>query len=401
MGRIFSENSRLLVKILLAALGLCAQGVDAVARGIESIQIQIEVQDESGNPIPHATVWRTQDPCGIEGRDKVKTGDSCFNGEDLRRTATRLIETFEYAASYAAPAPFAAIAMPVAVDGNGRFIDSGDSSERYWGLRQPLVKNLNVWFAFLKQGYEPAFASVEISPDKNEYRGKVIMKADPRWPRRASENREAFERIRYELSDRRRNERVTLENAVRLDRHKDQLLQLARAAEAAGENELAARVYWRLLFMPSIHTSQTAEGIKLHGYHAGGGGLDRTGYWGRSQLLDPLSPFHSHDVAMKVLPESLKRKIEPPNEDEGIVLERFAAARGAEIQSNLSRMWPDHILLYAGVLKRIDKFDATYAWYREYEKIEPKYEGFPTFYRLLRRAMNSRKVPVPPEWNLP
>jgi hypothetical protein len=385
----------------VAGLGLLVALVQSWAQGIESLSIEIQVRDEAGKPIPYAAVWRTQDPCGIEGRNRVKTGDDCFDGEDLKRTATRLIESFEYAVSYAAPRPFEQIRLPVTVDGEGRFFEHGEGSTWYWGLKQPLVKELNVWFAFLKQGYEPAFTHIALTPEKSSYRGTIVMKSDARIPRQASPNRESFERLRYELSDQSRNQILTFENANRLWNLRNELLKLVKDTEGAGEHELAARIYWRLLFMPSINTTVTNEGLKIIGYNSGNGGPDYKLFWTKSEQLDSANPFHSHSTALSALPEGLIRKREPLADEDRRMLEEFAQRRAAEIQLNMQRMWPGHVLYQTGVLTQLGHYERAYQWCRDLETIEPKSDILRLSYSSLTGTMGLRRVPIPAHWKLP
>jgi hypothetical protein len=385
----------------MASLGLWLTIVDSQARGIENISIEIQVKDEEGKAVPYAAVWRTQDPCGIEAQNRIKTGENCFNGDDLKRTATRLIESFEYAVSYAAPRPFEQIRLPVAVDGEGRFFEHGEGSTWYWGLKQPLVKELNFWFAFLKQGYEPAIAHVKLTPVSSVYRGTVVMKSDARFARQVSVHRESFERLRYELSDQRRNQVLTFENADRLWSLRNNLLKLVSAAENAGERELAARMYWRLLFMPSINTIVTKDGLKIVGFNSGSGGADYKLYWTKSEQLDSANPFHSHSTALNTLPEGLIRKREPLADEDRKILEDFAQRRAAEIQSNMSRMWPGHVLYQTGVLTQLGHYERAYQWCKDLEKIEPKSDILKLSYSSLSGTMGLRRVPIPAHWKLP
>jgi hypothetical protein len=386
------------ITCLVAGFGLLVSLVQSQAQGIENLSIEIQVRDEVGKPVPYAAVWRTQDPCGLEGRSRVKTGDDCFNGDDLKRTATRLIGSFEYAVSYAAPRPFEQIRLPVAVDSQGRFFEHGEGSTWYWGLKQPLVKELNVWFAFLKQGYEPAFTQVSLTPEKSSYRGTIVMKSDTRFPRQVSANRESFERLRYELSDQSRNQVLTFENANRLWNLRNEMLKLVSETEGAGEHELAARMYWRLLFMPRINTTVTNEGLKIVGYNSGSGGPDFKLYWTKSEQLDSTNPFHSHSTALSALPEGLIRKQAPLTDEERKTLEYFAQTRAVEINANRSRMWPGHVLHHLGVLTQLGDYEGAYQWLNELEKSEPKSEELHLDYSSLRGKMGLRRVPIPPHW---
>lgn len=374
------------------------------AQNISEVTVQIQVLDESGKPVPYVTVWQSEDPCERRyANSKITSGEDCFVGADLKRTATRLIETFEYAASYTSPMPFKRIGMAVSGDGAGVFRDRVHAPQLLWKVNGEPLNKFKIWSVFLKQGYEPALVDANYSMNEKNYQGTVVMKADPKFPRQNTANREAFERIRFELSDRRRNTVMSFANAKRLIDLKEELERLARSSEAAGENGLAARIHWRLKYMPSITTRESNGVTQIIGYDSGGRD-DGERIWKTIIRLDPESPFHAYWASSKSLPDDLWPRVRDPSKPLSDVdrrtIEEYVDKREAELTANMSRLWPDRVVSFSGWLERLEQFERNYRWIRQFENLEPKFDAFESYYKFLQRAMKRAKVPVPKEWNL-
>ena len=300
--------------------------------------------------------------------------------------------------------PFARISQSVFVDGTGILRERINVPHFRWKGKHEPIKSVTMWFAFLKQGYQPALVEAVYTPTQKSFVGSVVMKADPRFPRQGTPYREAFERIRFELSDPYRNRVMSAANAKRLTDLKNELEQLAQDSEAAGERQLAARIHWRLRYMPSINMGEYNGVTQISGYSSGGHD-EGNKIWNTIVRLDPDSPFHAVWETVKSLPEGLWERIrdfrKPLSDADRKTIEEYINKREPELQANLDRIWPKRVLTINDLMERTGQFDRSYRWIRQYEQFEPRFERIANYLEYLQRSMKRANVPVPKEWNLP
>lgn len=365
-----------------------------------SVSVRIEVVDEQGQPVPYATTWQVVATC--KNPYSSRKGAPCLTPAELMLISTRVRETFEYAASYSAPRPYATMRLPVAANAKGLYDDHTPPDELLstYNLTNH-SKTTRVGLAFLKQGYLPAVADFELTTGKPSYRGRVVLRKDPEYPRQDSANRREYERIRYELSDGRKNDEMSAANARRLTTLRADLERVARDAEQAGDGPLAARAYYRLAYMPSVGLGQTSADGKtvFSGYSAGGVGPQSDALRQKARELDPDSPFFFELKSRKMLPKGIFEQKEFSEGDKAIIMQ-FAQSAAAEFEPMFDRLWPKSSIYFVGVFDAINRFDKVYEWLDQFRQRDPKYEALEDFFEFLRRDMKKAKVPIPSDWNM-
>ena len=370
-------------------IGVIALGIHNPAIGgwfSDVIDVDIQIQDEAGQPIPYVTVWGyVADYTEIHQSEKWAQ----LTMSDLWRLTTRYQDSFEFAHTF--NTPVRNLDVPKMGDLEGRFLTRIDYQDRTGpGNKLPRPDNLNFGYSFMKRGYLPAKVEFTLPKNQNRAQATVVLKKDPSQPVEAQPYLQTFERIRYEMSDSRKNAEMTLVNAHRLESLRNELDAAAKAAEGAGDKPAAARMYMRMNWWPKIRIGSNGQVI---GYAQTGDDNDpRNRQLGlKAHSLDPDSPYvwmfnvdtraklgsgmNKADITRAVLTQNL----------------RLVSEKG-------DKVWP---LTYALIVRgytTLEEFKNAYEYLEKGKKFEPKYKDWDANLADLKDKMARKGVAVPSAW---
>jgi hypothetical protein len=209
------------------------------------IKVTLEIVDEQGHKVPYVTVW---------GYLLPRADPLAINAEDLWRLTTRYQSSFEFATENAANSPVSYLMVFPMGDEAGRFMRT--INYRYEeGSAAKLPEKMMIGFTLLKHGYLPARIDFTVK-DESALSEKVVLKRDPKQAIESQPYLVTFERLRYELSDQKRNVEISEKNHERMEHLRTGLEAAAQQALEAGDKKAAARIYARMQYLPSIRFIQ-------------------------------------------------------------------------------------------------------------------------------------------------
>jgi hypothetical protein len=205
--------------------------------------VQLTILDEEGGPIPHATVWAYVLP---------RKNPLALDAADLRRLALRYRETFDLAAEFN-PILSRQLILPMG-DARGKATWSL-SYQRLEGSQAVRPAAVSLGFAVMKRGYLPAFVDFAVT-DQSSVRGDVVLKRDPALQGALPPYLQEFDRLRFELSDTRRNQDISEAGHQRVEGLRVAMQAAAEQAISAGDRPAAARIYARMQYLPVVRFVQ-------------------------------------------------------------------------------------------------------------------------------------------------
>jgi hypothetical protein len=222
---------------LLVAVNLAPCWILGAMR--DEIDVTLKIVDEQGSPIPHATVWGyvlpSQEPLALDA-------------EDLWRLTTSYQSSFEFATPFNPIVP-ALLVHPMG-DRDGRASIKIDYKFLNGSAAQRPAR-MSIGFTAMKRGYVPSRIDFAVMRE-SRLSGTVVLKRDPASAPETQPYLVNVERLRYDLSDTRRNEQISQRNAERIERLRKELEATARQALDADDKKAAARIYARMQYLPSI-----------------------------------------------------------------------------------------------------------------------------------------------------
>lgn len=354
------------------------------ARALEQVTVDIAVVDESGAPVPYASVWSFHDPC-TNAKDRRSL---CLNSADLSALAHRLRDSFEFVQFGLRPLPM--LLVPRGGDSKGVFGEQLRSDS----LASESSANgaVRIGYIFLKRGYQPALVEFEAKEVHSKFSATVVLKRDPAQPRSSAPYVEAFERLRYELSDAAANAEMTPANQARLQRIRAGLERVVQQALAAGDKPAAARAYGRLAWMPAL----TVVDGRIVGFDQAKFDQDALS---RAAALDPENPF-LHGALMNDRAQAIDKRLRPEqmNPRERAAYDEFVQENVAWIERSGVQIWPRDRLLVWRDLANLGHWERAYQWIRAAQAAEPKYEDYERVVRDLTSQMRLHGVPIPAHW---
>ncbi|MGZ8271601.1 MAG: hypothetical protein ACXW1T_10310 [Methylophilus sp.] len=205
------------------------------------LQVSINIADEVGQPIPYVTVW-TAIP-------RRPDDELALTPQDLWRITQRYQSSFEFATQYNHVVGRNHVTFMG--DAGGLLKDVVDyGGENGYPYIRPDQMQLS--YTFMKRGYLPAQLNLSVGREKL-VTGKVTLKRDPEHPIESQSYLQRFEAIRYEFSDTTKDEKISNGTQTRNERLTKELEELASQAITAGDNQAAARIYMRMVYLPSIN----------------------------------------------------------------------------------------------------------------------------------------------------
>jgi hypothetical protein len=223
----------------------------------------------------------------------------------------------------------------------------------------------NFGYTFIKQGYLPEKLEFNVPSNKSSVEAIVTLKRDPNEAIETAPYIQTYQRLRFELSDERKNEEMSTANQQRISRIEKELEQAAQLAIAAGDNKAAARIYIRMRYLPSIRLD---NGDGISGYsHVDRESARSKRAWELARQLDPDNLFiHIHTIY-----EHGDNRADLPLKDwqksMASHMDEFIAKHGLAV-------WPAIYDARASFYKLIGDVNKSKQLYLEAAKLEPKYK---------------------------
>lgn len=350
------------------------------------IDVEVLVQDENGRPISYVTVWGyVADYTEIHKSKKWAQ----LTMDDLWRLTTRYQDSFEFAHTFNKLVKN--LDVPKMGDMEGRFLTRIDYQDRTGpGNKLPRPDNLNFGYSFMKRGFLPAKVEFTLPKNQNRAQATVVLKKDPSQSVKTQPYLQTFERIRYEMSDSRKNAEMTLENAHRLESLRNELDAAAKAAEGAGDKPAAARMYMRMKWWPTIRIGSNGQAI---GYAQTGDDNDpRNRQLSlKAHSLDPDSPY------VWMFNVDTRAKLEPRMNQADIT--RAVLTQNLRLVSeNGDKVWPETYALIVRGYTTLEEFKNAYEYLEKGKKFEPKYKDWDANLADLKDKMVRKGIAVPSAW---
>lgn len=354
--------SLLVLAFVLASTSGCSTGRPFRFAPNDDIEVTLRVLDEEGKAVPYVTVW---------GYLLPRASPLAIGADDLWRVTTRYQSSFEHALLFRnLPVPYLTV-HPMG-DQSGRFLHTIDY-QNMEGSDAKRPDRMSIGFTLMKRGYLPGRIDFAVA-NESTLSGTVILERDPQRPIESQPYVERFERLRYELSDPSRNENISEGNHQRIDRIRNDLEETALQALDAGDRQVAARIYARMEYLPSI--------LFIRGKPAGFSQSDPSSpqakaYLAKAHALDP----ENVQVAAAVLfAEGAERfggyRPEKASEEQRRDFAEYLGRLHAFMDAHGAEMWPEYREGYALWLRRSSDpderaqakplLDELYRW-------EPKY----------------------------
>lgn len=364
----------------IVALCLCCL---AAAAHADTIGVAITIQDEAGKPIPYVAVWSA-----IEFDRKHVTdeaGHKALTVDDLWRVTLRYSELHDIICEVG-DKPVASLRVPAMGDEAGIFREELDYAEvtgreNHFARPDPL----SFGYTFIKRGYLPGKVSFTVARNQSSVEAAVTLKRNPSEALETQPYLQTFARLRYELSDARRNADLTEENQRRMLALPDRMEQAAQQALAAGDKPAAARIYSRMRYLPR---PDIVDG-RITGWIDGdAGSREARRAMERAYELDPDSLYVWMQTYMR------RRSLLPnPTTEERIAaalyeVDKLIAAKGDAV-------WPQYFADQAAGHALLGHFETAYRLYREAERREPKYMDWSTALKPLRTEMKNQGIAIP------
>lgn len=331
----------------------------------DKIDVTIKVQDEAGKPIPYVTVWHYIKPNPVH----IKEPDSQLTMDDLWRVTTRYKNTSEHMLWFGEKA-ISSLRIFEMGDGVGvlktqinyqTFTGEGNKYQR--------PDPTNFGYTFIKQGYLPEKLEFNVPSNKSSVEAVVTLKRDPNEAIETTPYIQTYQRLRFELSDERKNEEMSTANQQRISRIENELEQAAKQAIVAGDNKAAARIYIRMRYLPSIRLD---NGDGISGYsHVDRESARSKRAWELAKQLDPDNLF--------IWIHTVSDRNRTGNTDEMPKSERISnLAKQTEllIEKHGLAVWPVIYDLRAGVYANINQKEKSKQLYKEAAALEPKYKDW-------------------------
>lgn len=353
----------------------------------DGIRVHVKVIDEGGRPIPYVTMWSYVDMLP-EHEQKAVWPKLFLRGDDLWRITQRYGNEHEIVSKYGdKPVPYLYVSLMV--DGAGVFqevISYEDITGK--GNHYPRPDPLTFGYTFMKRGYLPARADFTIPRSQDRVEATVTLKRNPAEPLELQPYLQTFARIRFELSDIRKNKVMTQENRLRLEGLRNELEQAARQAIEAGDKPAAARIYARMRYFPRIIVING----QIAGYDQGDANTpEAKRAFDLAYQLDPDNTYvwSTTFLLRNRLPDTAT--LEQKRAQGLAEVEKLIAAKGEQA-------WPECFSYRARGYALKGEYEKSYRLYKEAERMEPKYTDWGKRIDELKREMRNKGIQVPAEW---
>lgn len=341
------------------------------------IDVTISVLNEKGEPLKYVTIWGFQNPYNRYNSYLD------LDMESLWRTTKR----------YQADAAF--------VSSNNNILPglkilpmSNKQGYSYESIKFPNPRvtrpdNVTIGYTFIKHGYLPAKYQLVANQDESEYEVEIKLQRDPAvemGEKKRNTYQEIFDRLRYEISDQRKNEDRTLENYSRLENIRAEFNDAAKLAIRLGDMNTAVQIYYNMVMMPEI--------LLLNG--------DAVGYrMGRSESqanieilnkanklttdllyirMEKLSAegrrYGKYNTLYRKMPADLRNEFND-------YLEKYITL----LDNAGDKIWPAYHLILVSHFKRIGLFADALKQLKKVRDFEPKYFDYDSYLKDMKIEM--------------
>lgn len=348
----------------------------------DSVKVTVKVQDETGRPIPFATVWQFVQI--NPAHDKDTSLDLTM--EDLWRCTLRYRETAEYAIDYGLK-PVPHLQIPVMGNGEGEVHDVIDY-QRITGKGNhfPRPDPLVFGYTFMKRGYFPNKLAFTVPKGDRRAEGVVTLKRDPSDPIYDSPYIQTYDRIRYGLSDTHKNTVMTMENHLRQEGLRQELELAARQALAANDNKAAARIYIRMRYFPEL----TFLDGRIAGFKQTNIESEHSKQaFQRACELDPDNLFIQMETIGMRFPSSATQEER---------IRKNVSQLDSLVAKHGDAVWPEMFRWRAGSYANLGAYAKARTLYLEAAKLEPKFTDWNKLIDDLKFSMSKKGIPVPVAW---
>lgn len=353
-------------------------------------KLVIRIADSSGHPVPFVTVWGTTDPAEFGGSGKGSVPWQQLSMEDLWRVALRYKDSFESA--QLAFSPVDGLTIIGMSNSKGIFRQTIDADS----IHASALPTYRVLLVFMKRGYLPEKAVIEASSSRDTYSLTTVMKPDPEGSTaEEQEYLKTFDRIRFELSDDVRNERLTNRNLRRLADLRSEMAKAAESALSSGNRKAAARILARMETMPGL---RVIDG-RIVGYDR----MDFEAPESRAAIehavtLDPDNDY----LALRGLRERGRKLIahlsRPMTDDDREAMRAFVGDLEAAMAAHGEHAWMfDRVGLVYDYI-RLGLYEKAYREITKLREFAPHGADYDYLLRYMKFNMSHDKIPVPANW---
>lgn len=145
-------------------------------------------------------------------------------------------------------------------DKSGALTETLDYTDALPGRSRP--SEWTVAYVAYRQGYEPAQANVTAQQTDKEVQVRLVLRRAKDYRAQDPAPLQTLSEVRREISNRRANERISLENQQRLEGLRKRLEQAGEEAIGSGDRKTAAAIYYWIAHLPEV----TGSNGRLTGY---------------------------------------------------------------------------------------------------------------------------------------
>jgi hypothetical protein len=355
--------SPVVVTIAILFLSTCTSSQAGFFVG-DKIDVTINVQDESGKPIPYVTVWQFAMPQS----DHVSKIAKFPEMDDLWRVTTRYKDTSEYMLFFGEMAIHAMYVIEMGDEGGvvETIIDYQYLTGRGNDYKRPEPTNFG--FTFLKHGYIPEKIEFNVPRNKSKVEAIVTLKRDPNQAIETAPYIQEYERLRYLLSDSSKDEALTKNNQARIAKLEKALEAAAQQAIAAGDKKAAARMYIRMRYLPDV---SLGNGVVSYA-HVNRESERSKRVWNLAKELDPDNLF----IQMFSLYDGYRDDFN----DLTVSKEDLYQSKLDEIEKVINKhglsVWPEFYSWRADLYLKLNQPEKSKSLFNEIIDIEPKYDDW-------------------------
>ena len=210
--------------------------------------VTIKTVDAKGTPIPWVTVgaaWTPFPPLDNKDRGpwpRLQPGD-------LKRLLLRNLNAWEYWNQYLTPVMY--LRFSGLTDRQGLLKDQIDYVDAA-GRGSEWPDELTVTYGAYRYGYQPVTGSQKVHKNDRGLEITLVLEPSPNDSPQLPEYLQTYYEIRHELSDRRRNEDISLKNYERLENLRKRLTEAAESAAAKSDHRAAAQIMYWVAYMPEV-----------------------------------------------------------------------------------------------------------------------------------------------------
>lgn len=354
------------------------------------IDVTILVTNENDEPIQYVTIWGFQNPY-----DKYDSHLD-LDMKSLWRVTTRHMDSYEFVSNDNNILPSLKI-LPMSNE-QGRSFETINytHSDTF-----PRPDKVTIGYTFIKRGYLPVKFQFEADESKSKYEVKIKLQHDSTIEmadNKINSYQKTFDRLRYELSDRRRNEELSVENFNRLESLRKLFKDTAQLALQFGDTNTASRIYYNLGMMPEV---LILDGEAIGYRHINPDSQENIEAF---QKAYELAPELLYIKMMTVTKEGQKygsynysRKMSDELRKE---FDDYLKKYLALLVSDGNELWPFYHLILVGNYKRVGLYNKAFIQLKHAMEFEPKYTDYAGYLKDMKIEMKLSKSPVPADWTL-